>query len=124
MDIDAISEQTELDYIFDIPDEPVRWNGRDIRELEAPHYHMHLFNQNRSSMSLDKCKILTQPTMSRPPDKSEAKIKGGYDEDRGGYVEGTWTWTWEDKDDKNRSSDNKDKSSPPKDSGDKNLLKA
>lgn len=118
MDIDALSEQTEATYAFNLVDESVRWNWRDIQKLEGISFpiNMHIFSIKREAgRSLNDCKIYRKPTMSRPPDRSEITVKSGYDEDRGAFVEGTWTWTWDDKDDKETSSDNKNEGTTPSD---------
>jgi hypothetical protein len=36
--------------------------------------------------------------MSRPPDISHAGVKGGYDQERGPYIEAQWTWEWTNQD--------------------------
>ncbi|MES2272779.1 MAG: hypothetical protein V4487_01105 [Chlamydiota bacterium] len=128
MDISAISEQTETEYTFSIANESVLWNGRDVQELRGLGFPaiMHTFSTKQEThRSLDNCRIHVAPKMSRAADESKAEIKGGYDEDRGVFVEGSWTWTWKDHDDKNTSSsDNAGTSlSDPPDSRDRDFDK-
>ncbi len=107
MDIDALSEQTQETLVNTI-DEDVHWNGRYVQEVDGIDISaiMRAFPVNKMHRSLHNCKIERKPSMSRPSDESEAEIKAGYDERRGGFIEGKWTWTWKDKDDSNSSAEN------------------
>jgi hypothetical protein len=66
-----------------LEDEDFQKRGKDLKGRIISYRH--------DSDSLEPCiKIL----MSRP-DRTEAKVEGSYDRDRGGTIEGSITWTWE-----------------------------
>lgn len=83
LEVDAFSQ-------FDVEEIKGSWNGRDVEQLQLAH------SRYFSDSSLTDLESLTQLAMSRAPNKSEANLRGGYDEKRGAFIEGNWTWTWED----------------------------
>lgn len=76
---------------FDLEEAKGSWDGRGVAQLQEATHSRYLSDSSSTDL-----KSLRQLAMSRAPNKSEANIKGGYDEKRGAYIEGNWTWTWED----------------------------
>lgn len=77
--IGAYGEEVRGFSMDDVPCE-VRWNGRTVTGDESTKridFHGHV-----------------PPRMSRPPDESYAKIRGGHKDKNGNYVEGEWEWVW------------------------------
>jgi hypothetical protein len=79
MELEALSEQTEIEYGF-ADNKPILWNGRIIQEESNP-----LLPNHSNPILL---------VMSRPPDRADAKGRGGYDVQRGPYfeIEGGVSW--------------------------------
>jgi hypothetical protein len=79
MELEALSEQVETTY--DLADKQTTlWNGRFIQK------------EDNSLLSNHSYSVIQ--TMSRPPDRANAQVKGGYDAQRGPYfeVEGGVSW--------------------------------
>jgi len=75
------------------------WNGRKVDILTG--------DENSLLNRVTGHQMRIRPMMSKP-DRAEATFSGGYDESRGGYVEGKVSMSWGDP---NSSSDSKNKPS-------------
>ncbi|OGN56772.1 MAG: hypothetical protein A3D96_07135 [Chlamydiae bacterium RIFCSPHIGHO2_12_FULL_44_59] len=83
MDIYALDSSDSFSAYDNNGKDPIGYDpmGRELKNLTCnPYSH-----------------ILLKPMMSKP-DRTEGKITGSWDEERGKKIEGTITWVWESKD--------------------------